>query len=185
MIVIVGASASGKTTLARDFVNAHPEYRRVVTYTTRPIRGNETDGVDYHFIDEKRFKELASNGFFAESNAYREWLYGTAVEDCADDDHIVAVLTPAGMRELKRRGIKVFAVYLYVDRASRMIGAIQRGDNVDEAYRRNVSDVGQFDAVEDEADAVIDNSAFHMSQADVLRVFDSIIELYKAGEFPG
>lgn len=182
MIVILGASASGKSSLAKDLVEANPEYKRIITYTTRPIREGEVDGVDYHFIDQDKFEDLVEQGFFAEYNVYREWYYGTALEDCTDDDNVVAVLTPAGLRSLVRRGIKVLSVYLYVDRRHRMMAQLNRGDNVDEAYRRNLSDVGQFDAVEDEVMAIIDNAEMKLSREMVLKVLLEIINAYKNGE---
>ena len=182
MIVIVGGSASGKSTLSRDLAAYDSEYRRVVTYTTRPKRDNEVDGVDYHFVTKERFEELRKQGFFAECNVYREWWYGTAAEDCVDNDHVIAVLTPAGLRELVRRGVKVMSVYLYVSRKARLIASLKRGDNVDEAYRRNLSDVGQFDAVEDEVTAVIDNADMELTEASVLNILLRIIKAYKDGE---
>lgn len=185
MIVIVGASASGKTGLAKDFVKQHPEYKRIVTYTTRPKRDGEVDGVDYHFISYDKFAELANSGFFAEYNAYREWYYGTALEDCTDDIHSVAVLTPAGLRNIVHRSIKVLSIYLYVDRVHRLLNSLMRGDNVDEAYRRNLSDVGQFDGVENEVMAVINNAELKMSKEDVLAVMNEVLKAYEAGELNG
>ena len=182
MIVIVGASASGKTGLAKDFVKQNPKYKRIVTYTTRPKRNGEIDGVDYHFITQQKFEELANAGFFAEYNVYREWYYGTALEDCTDDIYSVAVLTPAGLRNIIKRKIKVLSVYLYVDRVHRLYNSLLRGDNVDEAYRRNLSDVGQFDGVEDEVMAVIDNAELKLNKEDVLAVMNAIVKAYRAGE---
>ena len=182
MIVILGASASGKSTLAKDLINSSPEYRRIVTYTTRPMRPGEQQDVDYHFISEDKFREMINDGEFAEYNVYREWYYGTALEDCVNNNHVVAVLTPAGLRCLRKCGVKTLAVYLYVDRMHRLVNSLQRGDNVDEAYRRNLSDVGQFDGVEDEVDAIIDNADFSIDRSDVLNTLYQIIDAYEAGE---
>lgn len=57
-----------------------------------------------------------------------------------------------------------------------MTNIIQRGDNIDEAYRRNLSDVGQFDGLEDEVDYVIDNSSFHMNVDEVMQCVNKILE---------
>ena len=41
-----------------------------------------------------------------------------------------------------------------------MIKILQRGDNIEEAYRRSLSDVGMFDGIADEVDFVIDNAGY-------------------------
>lgn len=64
MLVILGESASGKTTLLNNFIKANPKYHKIVTYTTRPMREGEVDGVDYHFISKATFDEFIKRGFF-------------------------------------------------------------------------------------------------------------------------
>lgn len=174
MIVILGESASGKTTLVQKFVKANPQYHKIVTYTTRPMRDGEVDGVDYHFVSTDTFHTLVEQGFFIEHSEYRDWYYGTAKEDCCDDNAVV-ILTPAGLRALKRLGYYTISCYLYVDRRSRLISTLRRGDNVDEAYRRNLSDVGRFDGVADEVDFVIDNVGFRMDENQVLECLQEIL----------
>lgn len=180
MIVIVGESASGKSTLQDMLVKSDPNYKKIVTYTTRPMREGEVDGVSYHFVSEAAFSELASRGFFIEQNAYREWHYGTAKCDCENGSGKVAVLTPAGLRSLQRENIPTTSIYLFVDRRSRLIQILQRGDNIEEAYRRSLSDVGQFDGVASEVDYVIDNTAYHMTPEEALKCLKSIIKMPEA-----
>lgn len=177
MIVIVGASASGKSTLQKKMLKQNDKLKKVITYTTRPPRRGEKAGIDYHYITEKQFRQYIEEGFFVEYAEYRGWLYGTAKQDCHDSDDCIAVLTPSGLRALKRAGIKTISVYLYVDRRSLLLNILQRGDDVDESYRRNLSDHGQFDGVEDEVDYIIDNTAFHMNEEEVLKVMNKILEV--------
>ena len=178
LIVILGASASGKSTLVREFVQKHPNYRRVVTYTTRPMREGEVDGVDYHFLTPQNFSDMVRSGAFAETNRYRQWWYGTALSDCTDDLRAIAVLTPAGLRALGRRGIRTLSVYLCVDRASRLSMSLYRGDDVDEAYRRNLSDRGQFDGLEAEVTATIYNTGFALAPAQVIEKLEQILHTF-------
>jgi guanylate kinase len=161
MIVLVGESASGKSSIEKNLVE-HYGYNKIVSYTTRQPRHGEVDGVDYHFIDEDQFNELKNRGFFAESAQYRGWHYGTAKEDCTDDK--VAVLTPHGLRQIsKLQGINVVSFYINVPRRDRLIKILQRGDDIDEAMRRNTSDVGMFDGISDEVDFVINNVGYEKS----------------------
>lgn len=176
MIVIVGESASGKTTLQNMFIEKHPEYRKIITYTTRPIRDGEVNGIDYNFISQEAFNELDKDNFFAETATYRNWSYGTAKRDCVGEK-VIAVLTPAGLRALKDLGCEITSIYLCVDRRSRLVSILERGDDVDEAYRRNLSDVGQFDGIVNEVDYVIDNIGFFMDKTRVLNCLENILQV--------
>ena len=162
-------------------VNTYPRFRKIVTYTTRPMRDGEKDGVNYHFVSEATFAELSNRGFFVEENTYRDWHYGTAKCDCENATDKVAVLTPAGLRALRRENIKTTSVYLFVDRRSRLIQNLQRGDNIEEAYRRNLSDAGQFDGIVDEVDFVIDNTEYHMKPEQTLSCLKAIIDETEGG----
>ncbi|MBR5604196.1 MAG: guanylate kinase [Bacteroidales bacterium] len=167
MIVLVGESASGKSSIERHLVNHHG-FNKVVSYTTREPRQGEVDGVDYHFINTERFLELKKQGFFAETAVYNNWNYGTAKEDCTDDK--VAVLTPHGLRQVsKLDGINVTSFYINVPRRDRLIKILQRGDNIEEAYRRSLSDVGQFDGIADEVNYVIDNVGYKKNIEEMTR----------------
>lgn len=175
MYVIVGESASGKTTLVKNLIKNNPEFSKVVTCTTRPKRDHETDGIDYLFMTEKAFRILAERDTFAEFSVYRGWYYGVEKSMCGKDNS-VAILTPAGLRALKADGYDITSIYLSVDRKSRLIRQILRGDDIDEAYRRNLSDCGQFDGIEREVDYVIDNYEFHMNEKETLQCLLRIIE---------
>ena len=167
MIVLVGESASGKSSIERDLKTYHG-YNRIVTYTTRSPRYGEVDGIDYHFISNDKFHELKEKDFFAETAQYNGWNYGTAKEDCTNDK--IAVLTPHGLRQIRKiKDIDVISFYINVPRRDRLIKILQRGDNIEEAYRRNLSDVGQFDGIEDEVDYVINNDGYKKSIEEMVK----------------
>jgi len=176
MIVIIGESGSGKSTLVKAFMEKNKEYKKVITYTTRPMRKGEKADSDYHFVTKEEFDKLIEEDFFVEYNVYRGWYYGTALQDCSSDNDTVAILTPAGYRAIIRAGIIAYAVYLYVDRRSRLINILKRGDDIEEAYRRSLSDVGQFDGLLDEADFIIDNTQYKMSINQAVLCLEEIIK---------
>lgn len=170
MIVLVGESASGKSSIEKCLVEKYGA-EKVISYTTRPPRSGETDGVDYHFISEEQFAELESENFFIETAVYRGWHYGTALDDCFDSAK-VAVLTPHGLRQIANHplyNVPVYAFYINVPRRDRLIKILQRGDDIEEAYRRSLSDVGQFDGIEDEVDAVLHNPGYQKSVEEMTR----------------
>lgn len=178
MIVLVGESASGKSSIEKYLVDNYG-YNKVVSYTTRQPRPNETDGVDYHFISVDEFLNLKKQGFFAETAVYNNWHYGTAKEDCTDDK--IAVLTPHGLRQISKvDGISALSFYINVPRRDRLIKILQRGDDIEEAYRRSLSDVGQFDGVSDEVNHVINNDGHKKSIEEMSKEVKEIIDIYKA-----
>lgn len=159
MIVLVGESASGKSSIEKNLVDNYG-YKKIVSYTTRQPRQGEVDGIDYHYISESQFSNLQKEEFFAEIGEYNGWHYGTAKNDCTSDK--VAVVTPHGLRQLKKiPNLDIRAFYINVPRRDRLIKILQRGDNIEEAYRRSLSDVGQFDGIADEVDYIIDNKAYN------------------------
>ncbi len=77
LLVLSAPSGAGKTTLARRFLAEHPDARFSVSATTRPPRGSERDGVDYHFVTPERFAQLVEEGAFAEWAEVHGKRYGT------------------------------------------------------------------------------------------------------------
>ncbi len=77
LLVLSAPSGAGKTTLAHRFRAGHPEAVFSVSATTRPPRGAERDGVDYHFVAPERFDALVAQGAFAEWAEVHGQRYGT------------------------------------------------------------------------------------------------------------
>lgn len=178
MIILVGESASGKSTIEKILTDKYG-YKKTVSYTTRPPRQGEVNGIDYHFISEDEYMEKLNADFFAETGNYNGWFYGTTKDQYCKNG--ICVLTPHGLRQVKEHfgndtQLRVKSFYIKVSRRDRLIKILQRGDEINEAIRRNQSDVGQYDGIEDEVDYVIENSEYIMSPFDVAF---TINELYK------
>ncbi|QNQ10048.1 guanylate kinase [Sphingomonas alpina] len=77
LFVLSSPSGAGKSTIARKLLAAEPELSMSVSYTTRPPRPGEVDGVDYHFVDLETFREMASNHEFLEWAHVFDHRYGT------------------------------------------------------------------------------------------------------------
>jgi guanylate kinase len=78
LITISAPSGAGKTTICRLLQQYIPGLAFSVSYTTRPKRGNEKEGVDYHFISLEEFEEKIKQGEFAEYENVHGQYYGTA-----------------------------------------------------------------------------------------------------------
>ncbi|MGY4397392.1 guanylate kinase [Sphingomonas sp. UYAg733] len=77
LFVLSSPSGAGKSTIARKLLAAEPELSMSVSYTTRPPRPGEVDGVDYHFVDLETFREMAANHEFLEWAHVFDHRYGT------------------------------------------------------------------------------------------------------------
>jgi guanylate kinase len=78
LVIISSPSGAGKTTLARRLRNEFPDVGFSVSYTTRPMRVGEQDGVDYFFVTAARFAKMIDAGEFAEWAEVHGNRYGTA-----------------------------------------------------------------------------------------------------------
>lgn len=154
MIVIVGCSASGKSSIEKKLTEHG--YKKITSYTSRAIRKNETNHVDYHFLTKEEFEKKLSEGFFAEYSVYNSWNYGIAKEDCCND--AICVVETSGMRQLKaNKNLKITSFFIATEERERVVRMMKRGDNVMEAFRRVISDQGMFSGIEYEVDYVIPN----------------------------
>ncbi len=77
VFIISAPSGSGKSTLVHQLLRTVPDLAFSISYTTRPRRGSETNGVDYIFISRQDFEERLARGEFLEYAEVYGNLYGT------------------------------------------------------------------------------------------------------------
>ena len=78
LIVISAPSGAGKTTLVHKALNSREDLAFSISYTTRPPRARERNGVDYCFVTESRFHAMIANDEFLEwASVFDHW-YGTS-----------------------------------------------------------------------------------------------------------
>lgn len=158
MIVLVGESGSGKSSIEKELVKSFG-YEKILIHTTRPIRNGEKEGVDYHFCGDNEFGCRGMEGQYLSVSVYNGWRYGIPkiIDDDISDKSVI-VVAPNALRHLKKAGIKnLCSFYISVPRRDRLIKNLKRGDDIEEAYRRNLTDIGQFDGISEECDYTISN----------------------------
>jgi guanylate kinase len=136
MIAIVGKSGSGKNTVLKILENYG--YKSIISYTTRPKRCSETEGVEYHFIKEEEFVEKLKNGFFAEYVTYRNWYYGIAKEDLTEGK--ICIVETKGLKHFKIFKKDITVVYIEASYKVRINRLFKRGDDAEEISRRLSTD---------------------------------------------
>jgi guanylate kinase len=116
LFIVSAPSGAGKTTLVERLVEQLPHLRMSRSYTSRPARQGETDGVDYNFVTRDRFDAMASAGEFLEWADVFGNLYGTGAADTerilSAGDDVVLVIDVQGARKVRARGLQTSAVFV-------------------------------------------------------------------------
>ena len=107
LLVVSSPSGAGKTTLCNKLREEFPQIGFSVSYTTRPPRPNEEDGVHYHFLSRDRFQEMAASDEFAEYAMVHGNMYGSAAsqitETLASGRDLLFDIDFQGGRQLRNR----------------------------------------------------------------------------------
>ena len=155
---VMGKCASGKDTIYRGLLT-HKELslRRVIPYTTRPIRDGEVDGDTYFFCSEKQVQELQDAGKIIELRTYHTvygpWKYFT-VDDGQFDEQtgnylMIGTLETYGRIRTYFGEDRVIPIYIEVEDGERLIRAISREreqeePKYEEMCRRFLADAEDF-----------------------------------------
>lgn len=173
MIVLSGASASGKTEVAKMLASKYGIVK-VITTTTRPMRVGEVNGRDYFFVSKDQFEEMIRNDEFVEFTIYNGNYYGSTKSQIGPNKCIV--IDPQGLKsysELDNKEIITF--FLNAEENTRLYRMIQRGDSQDDAYKRIKNDKHVFNPSKlAKVDYKIDSETQTVEQ-----VADEIYRLYK------
>jgi guanylate kinase len=81
LFIISGPSGSGKTTLFKAIQKKYPYIKKTLSDTTRDIRDDEENGIDYNFIPKSIFERNIKSGHYVEYNLYDNNYYGTSHEE--------------------------------------------------------------------------------------------------------
>ena len=129
----------------------HPEYNRIIGYTTRPPREGEVNGVDYNFITQNEFITLIQSDKMVEYAQFNGWFYGTCIAHLQPEQINIGIFSPAAIRSLiKREDIDLKVFYIFADPAVRLIRQLSRekNPNINEILRRYKTDLADFQHLE-------------------------------------
>lgn len=162
MIILTGASASGKTEVGK-YLSTHYNIKKVITYTTRQKRVSEVDGVDYHFITKDDFLKLKMNDFFFETMEYNDNFYGTARTSLKGNTYVI--LDYHGLKKYLESDLHFISFYLDVSEEVRYKRMLERGDGETNAKGRILLDREAFPKeMKDLVSYVIDGDDLSVSE---------------------
>ena len=170
MVVLIGSTATGKSALEQE-VAKRGILPKLTSHTDRPIRANETDGVDYYFTDTKTmvYKDLVNE--FVETRTYDteygQWHYGLSKKEVDRRPNGIVVLDLDGAKELKAYMSerfpkeKVITIFIACSGKIRLLRSLARDNcdekKCDEICRRYLDDKGWEQEAKEYCDYVIWN----------------------------
>lgn len=135
MIYLMGKSSSGKDTIYKQLLEWDAEnLKKVVLYTTRPIRAGEVEGEEYHFTDEAGYLEMEAKGQVIEARAYHTyhglWRYFTVDDgriDLENNNYLIIGTIESYLKTAEYFGReKVIPILLELDDGIRLKRALDR-----------------------------------------------------------
>ena len=155
---IMGKSATGKDTIYKSLLqNSELGLKKIVSYTTRPIREGEEEGVEYHFTDVQTLKLLEEQGKVIECRSYDTiygiWYYFMVKDsqiDLTQNDYLIIGTLESYLKIRDYFGKeKVVPIYIELEDGERLTRALirektQREPKYEELCRRFLADCQDF-----------------------------------------
>lgn len=157
LFILCGPSGVGKSSLGERLRAEHPALKLSVSCTTRAPRGEEVDGVHYHFLGDEDFQRRVTEGRFAEHALVHGHRYGTlrsAVSEVLDrGDDMLFDIDYQGAAQLKEAFPQARSVLLLPPSMQSLEARLRaRATDAEEviqrrlqAARHEISHHGQFD----------------------------------------
>lgn len=154
VIALIGESGCGKDSLMKAILTTNlgkEQFHEIISYTSRPIRDNETEGINYHYVSKEAFENLIISGQMFEYTNFNGWYYGTGINSLNENQINIGVFNPDGIRTLiKNPNIQLFTYYLQTSPKERLIRQLKRekNPNIEEIFRRYKTDQADFQNLE-------------------------------------
>jgi guanylate kinase len=165
LFIVSAPSGTGKTTLVERLVKVTDHLKMSRSYTSRPPRGDEVNGVDYTFVSRSQFEQMVAAGEFLEWADVFGNLYGTSAADtarCLESGHdVVLVIDVQGARKVRACGLPHVAIFV-LPPAYHVLERRLRGRSKDseDAIRRRLQVARDEVSAFEEYDYVVINDDF-------------------------
>ena len=182
ILALFGKSASGKDTIQKWIVSNFPKTtNKIVSCTTRSPRDGEQEGIDYFFLTDEEFATKVLDGSMLEATSFREWFYGTALDQLDPEKINIGVFNITGVEcILEDPRLEVQPVWVHASDKTRLLRSLNREENPDckEICRRFQADEKDFDEMDDfdYCGWINEDSEEHASWGYRIEQFDRILD---------
>jgi guanylate kinase len=175
LFVITAPSGAGKTSLIEALMRADPSLRLSISYTTRPPRPGEENGVDYHFVDDAAFLAMRNRGEFLENAEVHGYRYGTSKKVIADalarGENLILEIDWQGAQQVRRiypGCVGIFILPPSVEELERRMRA--RGQDAEAVIRRRLDNAREELEHAGEFEYRIINKDFETAQRELAEI---------------
>lgn len=147
LIALIGEAGAGKDTIMQCVLQKNGFLNEIVSFTTRPPREGEKNGINYHFISHEDFTQKVLNDEMLEATCFNDWFYGTGYASLDRDRVNIGVFNPEGIDSIMaHKDIDIYVFYVRAADKVRLIRQLNREENpdVDEIIRRYKTDKSDF-----------------------------------------
>jgi guanylate kinase len=183
LVIISAPSGAGKTTIVKHLLSSGLNLSFSISATTRPIRGNETDGEDYFFLSIDEFKRKIENNEFVEwEEVYKDLFYGTLKSELeriwANGNNVLFDVDVKGAISLKNK-FKTNAIAIFImppsveELESRLV---KRATDSPDKIRIRIEKANEELKLVDQFDTFIVNHQLDRAKVEALKVVSSFLE---------
>ncbi len=195
LVVISAPSGTGKTTVVKRLLEKFPNIVASVSFTTRPMRENEQEGIDYFFVDKKMFEVMVDNNQFIEYATVFGNYYGTEKESLSKNlkkgIDVILEIDWQGAQQVKEKMPSCIMIFLIPPSKEVLLSRLKnRGTDTEgeikNRFSQAVSDLNEsnmFDyvLVNDQIEAAVKNIALCIEgNLDQLNQSDSVDKALKS-----
>jgi guanylate kinase len=178
LLVLSSPSGGGKTSIAKNLLQARDDLGYSVSATTRPKREGEREGVDYHFLSRDEFLRRRDAGEFLESATYGGHLYGTLRSEIdrlfAQGRHAVLDIEIEGARQIRKSFPNSLHVFVLPPSAEVLVQRLTgRNTEAPEVVRARITRAVEELGAVAEYDYAIVNDDLVLAVAQVAAILDA------------
>jgi guanylate kinase len=182
LVIISAPSGAGKTTIVMHLLDSGLNLSFSVSATTRPPRGNETDGKDYFFLSVDEFKKRISNNEFVEwEEVYKDLFYGTLKSELerirANGQFVLFDVDVKGGITLKDKfGTNAIAIFIMPPSVGELENRLtKRGTDSPEKIRMRVEKAKKELELANQFDTVIVNHQLDKAKSEAVKIVSSFL----------
>ena len=183
VIIFSAPSGSGKSTIVSHILKLHPEMEFSVSATSRAPRGQERNGIEYHFFTADEFRKMIAEDKFVEyEEVYAGSFYGTLkseVQRIWDKGHVIIfdVDVKGGVNLKKYFGDKALSVFIQAPSVEELRKRlIARGTDSAEAIVKRVAKASEEMTYADKFDYILVNDDLQKAYAEAEKVVDDFLQ---------